>query len=218
MNRLSTPCLLLWAAVIAGCAASYSPISQLDSIADAEVSNGDLRAIVGIQPLGDNSRFKDTAEESEVAILKLTVENLSPHPIMIKASDIFLEDTARGRPVSQLPTAYVAKQMSLATATYWLWGLLWMGYTETTNKESSSLWLPVGLPIGAINFFRARSTNASFEEEITQNAFPDTKLQPNERKGGMLFFHKTSGIRFNLVVMYTDGANEKQRIVIPWKL
>ncbi|RPI63923.1 MAG: hypothetical protein EHM44_04155 [Ignavibacteriales bacterium] len=203
---------------ICGCATSYSPISKLESIGDAESKNADLIAVVGIQPLGDNSRFKDTAEENKITILKLSVENISSDFFSIESKNIYLRGIPDNEPISQLSPHEVADRMSLATGTYWLWGLLWLGYTETTNNETSSLWLPIGLPIGAINFFRARSTNNSFEEEITQNAFSDVELLPGEKESGMLFFNRAGGIKYNLVISYTDSSKNKKEIIIPYKL
>ncbi len=107
--------------------------------------------------------------------------------------------------------------MSLATGTYWLWGLLWMGYYENNNGESSSFWLPIGLPIAAINFFRARGTNSNFEEEITQNAFPSGDIATKELKSGMLFFNRSGGVKYELVVNYTNDQGNKKTISLPYK-
>ena len=200
-----------------GCATSYNPIANLESIGDAEISNSDLRIIVGIQPLGDNSRFKDTEEENNITILKLTVENISNDFISILNKNIYLKGIPDNEPISQLRPDEVADRMSLATGTYWLWGLLWLGFTENNNGNVSGFWFPIGLPIGAINFFRAKSTNNNFEEEITQNAFPDVELMPKDVQSGMLFFNRSGGIKYNLVINYADSSGIKKEISIPYK-
>ena len=204
--------------LLCGCATSYTSIEKLESIGDAEISNSDLKLTVGIQPLGENSRFKDTAEEQKITILKLTIQNLSGESFLINNKNIYLRGITDNEPISQISPNEAADQMSLATGTYWLWGLLWMGYTKVENGESSSLWLPVGLPIAAINFFRARSTNDSFEEEITKNAFPSGEINSDEIKSGMLFFNRAGGKKYNLVVHYSDINRNSKEIIIPYKL
>lgn len=201
-----------------GCATSYSPIANLQSIGDAETSNSDLIVTLGIQPLGDNSRFKDKAEENKITILKLTLENISSQPILVDSKNIYLKGFKDGEPVSQMLPHDVADRMSLATGTYWLWGLLWLGYYENNNGEVSSSWFPIGLPIGAINFFRARGTNSNFEEEITKNAFPSGDISVGEIKSGLLFFNRAGGIKYNLVVNYQDELGNEKEIIIPYKL
>jgi hypothetical protein len=216
MKNLSI--FLLTLSVLYGCATSYNPIAKIESIGDAEISNSDLRVAVGIQPLGDNGRFKDTAEENKITILKLTVENLSSESLIIENKNIYLEGIPDNEPISQLHPDDVADRMSLATGTYWLWGLLWMGYSQNVNGETSSLWIPIGLPIAALNFFRASNTNSSFEEEIITNAFPSGEILPNEVKSGMLFFNRTGGNKYNHVVSYADSSGNQKEIRIPCKI
>jgi hypothetical protein len=209
--------LLFLSIILFGCATSYSPIAGLQSIGDAETSNSDLKITVGIQPLGDNSRFKDKAEENKITILKLSVENISSELLFIDTKNIYLKGIPGGEPISQLAPNEVSDRMSLATGTYWLWGLLWMGYHENINGETSGFWLPIGLPIGAINFFRARGTNQDFEDEITNNAFPSGDITPNESKSGMLFFNRAGGVKYELVIDYSDDKGNKKTISLPYK-
>ena len=218
MKILSTSIVMISLLLLYGCATSYISISKIKSIGDAETSNSDLKVTVGIQPLGDNSRFKDTQEENKISILKLTLENVSARPITVKDKNIYLKGLLDDEPVSQLSPHEVANRMSLATAAYWLWAGLWMGHSENNNGKTSSFWLPIGLPIGAINFFKARSTNNSFEDEITKDAFPDTKLLPGESKSGLIFFNKAGGGKYNLTVIYNDTTSGKKEISIPYKL
>jgi len=210
---LILPALLFFS----GCATSYRPIGNLESIGDAETSNSDLKLTVGIQPLGDNSRFKDKAEEEHITILKLALENISSEPFIINNGNIYLREADDEEPVSQLSPAEVADRMSLASGTYWLWGLLWMGYSENNNGETSGFWFPIGLPIGAINFFRAQSTNNSFEDEITERSFPSGEIASGDSREGMLFFNRRGGMKYNLIVDYSNGSGEKKEISIPYK-
>jgi hypothetical protein len=204
--------------LISGCATSYTPISHLESIGDAEISNSDFKLTVGIQPLGDNGRFKDQAEKYKITILKLSLLNLSDKSIYVSSKNIYLRGIIDNEPISQFSSHEVADRMSLATGTYWLWGLLWMGYTENNNGQVSSMWLPIGLPIGLINFLRAGSTNKSFENELKENAFPDGDILSNKSKSGMLFFNRAGGVKYNLVVNYIDSTGNKKEISIPYKL
>jgi hypothetical protein len=201
---------------LTGCATSFTSFSNLESIGDAEIKNEDLKVSVGIQPLGDNGRFKDKAEDMNITILKLRVNNISTDTISIKNSNIYLRGIANNEPISQIAAEDVADRMSLATGAYWLWGLLWFGSTTVENGESSSLWLPVGLPIGAFNFFRAKNTNRSFKDEVTKQSFSDSMILPKMVSSGMLFFNRSGGKRYNLVVEY-DKNGIKKEISLPYK-
>ena len=205
-------------ALFSGCATSYHPISELESVGDAETQNEDFNLTVGIQPLGKNNRFQDTEEENSITILKLSLENISSDTLIVSNKNIYLLGTIENEPISQLSPKEVSDRMSLVSGAYWLWGLLWIGFYSNTDGEESSFWIPIGLPIALYNFFKARSTNSAFEKEITQNAFPSGKIAPGEIKKGMLFFNRRGGIKYNLVVNYTDYASNKKEIVIPYKL
>lgn len=210
--------LILFPILFVGCATSYTPISGLQSIGDAEMSNEDIKVTLGIQPLGDNGRFKDTQEENKITILKLTVENLSDSTFFVDSKNIYLKGIPDGEPISQLSPHEVADRMALASGTYWLWGLLWMGYYQNDNGDVSSCWLPIGLPIALINFFKARGTNQDFEDEITNNAFPNGEISSKEVKSGMLFFNRAGGVKYELVINYSDDMGNKKQITLPYKI
>jgi hypothetical protein len=203
--------------LLCSCATSYHPIAELESVGDAETKNEDFILTVGIQPLGKNNRFKDTEEENNISILKLSLKNISNDTLFVSDKNIFLRDTTDNAPISQISPIEVADRMSLVSGAYWLWGLLWFGYSENNNGDVSSLWIPIGLPIALYNFIKAENTNSSFEEEITKNAFPSGQIAPGATKKGMIFFNRRGGIMYNLVVNYSDDMDTKKEITIPYK-
>lgn len=203
--------------LLTSCATSFVPFSKIESIGDTEIKNEDLKVTLGIQPLGDNGRFRDKADEKKITFLKLKLKNISENNISISAKNIYLRGI-ENEPISQLQPEEVADRMSLATGTYWLWSLLWLGVHNNDNGKVSSIWLPIGLPIGAINYFRAKSTNSDFKNELLQNSFKNVELEKNSETSGMLIFTKSEGIISNLVVEYVNNLGEKKEIVIPYKL
>ena len=209
--------ILLVTSLLLSCATSYHPISDLESVGDAETQNEDLNLIVGIQPPGENNRFNDTAEENNITILKLSLENISRDTFSVSNKNIYLRGITENEPISQLSPHEVADRMALVTGAYWLWGLLWFGYYHNENGDESSLWIPIGLPIALYNFLKAESTNSDFEDEITNNAFPSGKIAPGEIKNGYLFFNRRGGVKYNLVISYTDYMGNEKEIMIPYK-
>jgi hypothetical protein len=203
---------------IAGCATSYQPISKLESVGDAAVKNDDLEMTVGIQQMGKNSRFQDKLEEKKITILQCSVKNISSKTINIKSENIYLRETASNAPISQLPPSEVADRMKLASWPYWIWGLLWVGTYENNNGNVSNHMYPVGLIIGAINFFRAENTNENFEKDITDHSFPAGNIKPGEVKSGMIFFNRRSAQKYNLVLTYADSLGNNKDLSLQYKL
>ncbi len=111
-----------------------------------------------------------------------------------------------------------ASDLELYEAGYWLWGLLWVGYTENNNGQVSSAWYPVGLVIGAINFFRAVHTNGDFTDDVTTNALQSGDLRAGEERGGLVFFNKRGGQKYDLVISYADSTGKNKELSMPYKL
>jgi hypothetical protein len=209
---------LLVTLLFAGCATSYKQISKIESIGDATLSNDDVEATVGIQPFGENNRFQSNLEEQKISVLKLTVRNKSAKPIDINQDNVVLKTIPVGNTILQLTPNEVSKRLALNTWTYWLWGLLWFGRQDCVNGECSSSWYPVGLPIGAINFFQAQGTNSDFEKDITEHSYRSGRIQPGESKDGMLFFDKRGGGKYNVAIAYSDSIGQQKELLLPYKL
>jgi hypothetical protein len=210
--------ILLSTLLLYGCATSYRPISRIESIGDATVNNDDLEATVGIQPFGDNNRFQDNLEEQKISVLKLTIKNKSSHSIELNQDNIVLKTIPVGNIILQLTPNDVSKRLALNTWTYWLWGLLWMGKTECVNGDCSSSWYPIGLPIGAINFFQAQGTNNGFEKDISDHTFRSGVIQSGESKNGMVFFDKRGSGKYNIAIAYSDSSSQKKELLLQYKL
>ncbi len=208
---------LIFVLFFSGCATSFVPFANLASVGDSVVNDSDLKLTIGIQQLGDNSRFKDNAEKSRISVLKLTVENISDNIVSLSGKNIYIRDSLSDAPVSPLSTEEVYDRMSLASGIYFFWSILWIGFYQNNNGETSSFWFPLGLPIGTINYLRARKTNSNFKEEITKNAFPDVELAPSESRTGLLFFKDTWSEKHNLIVEYVDRTGNKKEAIIEYK-
>ena len=208
--------ILLSTLLLLSCATSYQRIKADDTYADNLNENEDIKIVLGYQGLGSNDRFRDKFEENKISLLRLTVSNKSDRAVTVDANDIVLKIKDEDLAVLPLEASVVANRVELAEAGYWLWGLFWVGYTECTNGDCESTWFPVGLIIGAINFFKASNTNSQMEKELVENSFPGGVINPGEQMSGYLFYDASKKRYYDFQLKYQFDDEDKKLIGVAY--
>ena len=207
---------LLGLFVFLGCATSYTTIREHDTYAENSSENEDIKISFGFQGFGKNDRFRDNFVDNKIAFLRLTIENKTEKSILINEENINLKLKNQEIAILPLEANAVAKRTSLSAAGYWFWGLLWFGYSKCENNDCESSFYPVGLIIGAINFFRASSTNSKMEEELYKNRFRGGKIMPGEKITGYLFFDSSEKRYYDLMINYQIEHESIKEISLPY--
>ena len=201
---------------ILNCATTYKPISANNTFAENVNSNEDIEISFGSQGLGKNNRFRDKFENEKIAFMRLTIKNKSDQIITINQEDVNLKIKDDLLAIAPLNPEIVYKRISLNTATYWLWGFLWIGTIKYENGEYESNIYPIGLVIGAINFFIARGTNNDMKMEIINNHFKGGSLLPGDEISGYLFYNSSQKRFYELQVNYSFKNGLKKLLSVPY--
>ncbi len=199
-----------------GCATSYTTIKEQDTFAENSIENEDIKLDLGFQGFGKNNRFRDNFVDNKIAFLRLTITNRTNQPIIVDEENINLKLKDQDLTILPLGANSVAERTALSSAGYWFWGLLWFGYTKCENNDCESSWYPVGLLIGAINYFRATSTNSKMEDELMKNRFKGGTVMPGEKMMGYLFFDSSEKRYYDLQIKYHFEDEGNKEISIPY--
>lgn len=191
--------LLLLSVFFSACAAKYQAIrpgeisfSEPDFEDDVQIS---FRQ--GVLMLSGNEKMSNRELKGDLQLLAVNVRNTSDRTIN------FIEDVklyADDQMILPLDQKIVHTALKQRAPLYFLYFLLF-GYLEFCNgSDCTNIPVPIGVPIGLLNYNKANQANDAFREELKRYDLLNMSIEPGQEVFGLIGIPKLEGAKLRFEV------------------
>ncbi len=174
-----------FAALLSGCASSYRAVQydELQYTGQHESNGVEFAYQYDAQP----GHYGNKARRRGFAIVAVEATNTTDAPVVLDARAFTV--LANGQPVVPLAPDVVARNSRQAVWPYLLWSLLSFAVTE---GDEIVLFVPIGIPIAAVNMIQSSSGNRRAARAYRDSALIGRRIEPGETAHGLVFLQAST--------------------------